>query len=182
MRSFIAAGEATPEVLSLVEGLKGIKADMKTVKPENIHLTLKFLGELSEGKVDEIHRALTDCLSPFSSFEISLRGVGVFPNVKRMRVIWVGFDKNKEKLVEMNHSIEGALEGIGFRRDSRFHPHLTLARVKSPRGKEELISFIETHREISFGESRIESVELMKSTLTPKGPIYSTLRQVKLGD
>ncbi|MFQ5815878.1 MAG: RNA 2',3'-cyclic phosphodiesterase [Candidatus Hydrothermarchaeaceae archaeon] len=182
MRSFIAVGITTPEVLNLLEELRKIEADIKVVKPENLHLTLKFLGEITEGRVDEIHKALTDCLSLFRAFDVSLKGVGAFPKPRRMRVIWIGFDKNGERFVEMNDSIGGALESIGFRREGRFHPHLTLARVRTPRGKEELISFIKKHETTPFGGSRIESVELRRSTLTPRGPIYSTLRRVNLRD
>jgi len=182
MRSFIATGEPTPAALKLLDELRTVKADLKPVKPENMHLTLKFLGEISEGRVDEISDVLTDCLSSFSAFDVSLKGVGVFPNLKRIRVVWVGYDKNREKLVGMNNSIEGALSKIGFQREHRFHPHLTLARVRSPRKQDELISFVKKYESTPFGEIKIKSVDLMQSTLTPKGPIYSILRSVELSD
>ncbi len=182
MRSFIATGITTPELLNLLEELRNIEADAKVVKPENLHMTLKFLGEIPEGKVDEIHKALADCLANFESFEASLKGVGVFPDTKRMRVIWVGFDKNNEKFIEMNDSMEGALERIGFQREGRFHPHLTLARMRSPKGKDKLLDFLKKYEATQFGEARVDKVDLMKSTLTPKGPIYSIVRQVRLRD
>jgi 2'-5' RNA ligase len=182
MRCFIAVPCATPGVARLLSELEKINADTKIVKPENLHLTLKFLGEVPESKVDEIYSALVDCLSPFRAFDVSLKGIGAFPKLRRVRVIWVGFGKNSERFIEMNESIEKAMEGIGFPRETRFHPHLTLARVRTARGKEELISFIEKYATTPFGDTHIERVELMKSTLTPRGPLYSTLYQVKLAD
>lgn len=182
MRSFIAIGISTPEVLKLLDELRNSSADLKIVKPENLHLTLKFLGDIPEGRTEEIQIAVTKAIAPFKAFDVSLRGVGVFPKIKRMRVIWVGFDKNGERFVEINNSIENSLKRIGFQREGRFHPHLTVARVRSQRGKENLISILRKYEDTSFGESRIESVELMKSILTPRGPIYSVVEQVKLTD
>ncbi len=180
MRSFIALKATTPEVLNLLNELKVTNADIKVVKPENIHLTIKFLGEVSENKITAIQESIIESLSSFGPFSVTLKGVGVFPNSKRMRVIWAGFDMNREKVVELNNIVEGALEGFGFRRERRFHPHLTLARVRSPKGNAELKSFVKEYEDTPLGGSRIEGVELMKSNLTPKGPVYSILHQVKL--
>lgn len=180
MRTFIATGISTPDLLDLLEELRSIDADTKVVKPEHLHLTLKFLGEIPEIKVDELQKALTDCLSSFEAFETTLKGVGVFPNKKRMRVIWVGFDKNGKNFIDMNNAVESALEKIGFPREGRFHPHLTLARIRTARGKEKLIDFLEKNEAKEFGAARVEKVEIMKSTLTPKGPIYLSLKQVRL--
>ncbi len=180
MRSFIAVDIKNEKVEAAVEELKKIKADVKTVEPQNLHLTLKFLGEIPEDAVEKIYAAMQLSLKSFQPFDVSLRSIGVFPSLKYMRVVWVGFKEGREKLIEMQRSLESNLRELNFKPENRFDPHLTIGRVKSQRGKEELKNFVLSHADTDFGSVAVDKVELKKSVLTPKGSIYSTVREVRL--
>lgn len=180
MRCFIAVEVDNPHVRSFIEELSKVGAALRVVKPENLHLTFKFLGEVPEDSIDGILKAMDGSLSGFGPFEASLCGTGAFPNLNYMRVVWVGLRENRERLIEMQSTIDKRLVPLGFAPEKRFSLHLTLARVKSQKGKEQLKDFLFKNRERSFGNFIIDSVRLKKSVLTPKGPIYSTLGQTKL--
>jgi 2'-5' RNA ligase len=181
MRSFIAIDMENEEILQALKELSRVEADIKLVRPENLHITLKFLGEIPEDKIEDICRAMEASFSGYAPFEVSLEGMGAFPSLKYIRVIWIGFGENRERLIEMQEALEGNLKGLGFRPEKRgFDPHLTLGRVKSPRGKEELRDFLTNNRGRRFGPFLVDRVKLKKSVLTPKGPVYSTLKEVLL--
>lgn len=180
MRSFIAIEMRNEKVEAAVEELKKVKADVRVVEPQNLHLTLKFLGEISENSVEKIYTAMQLSLKSFQPFSVSLRSVGVFPSLKYMRVVWVGFKDGREKLIEMQRSLEPNLRELNFKPENRFDPHLTIGRVKSQRGKEELKNFVLSHADTDFGSVAVDKVELKKSVLTPKGPIYSAVREARL--
>jgi 2'-5' RNA ligase len=115
-------------------------------------------------------------------FSLKVRGVGAFPNLKNPRVIWMGLMEGREVLVSIQKKIETQLEKAGFQPEDRpFHPHLTLGRMKSSRGKEELMGRMEKYKEEEFGDFQVEKVILLKSDLRPTGPIYTSLRELKLG-
>lgn len=175
MRCFIAVDMGNDKVIACLRELGRVGAALRLVSPENLHLTLKFLGEVQEELIPEISAAMKDALQGIEPFDTSFRGLGTFPSLNYMRVVWVGIEKSREKLIEVQRSLDERLAKLGFQRDKRFHPHLTLARVKSPKGKGELREFIMKHADTDFGAVRIERVELKKSVLTPKGPIYTTI-------
>lgn len=180
MRSFIAI-EIVPEGIEEIYGeLRGTGADLKLVKPENLHLTMKFLGEIEEGRVEEIYTAMEKSSEGIEAFNTVLKGMGAFPSLNYIRVIWVGLEEGREPIIEMQKRLEGNLVNLGFKRDKRFEPHLTIARLRSARNKEKLAQVLSRFKDTSFGEFRVESVKLKKSVLTPKGPIYTTLREVVL--
>jgi len=180
MRCFVAVDVDNSLVCSFIEELSKVDAALKVVKPENLHLTLKFLGEIPEDSIDGILKAMDSSFSDFGSFEVPIYGTGAFPSLDYMRVVWVGLQENRERLIEMQSAIDRALVPLGFTAEKRFHAHLTLARVKSQKGKRQLKEFLFENRERSFGNFIVDSVQLKKSVLTPKGPIYSTLGQTKL--
>jgi 2'-5' RNA ligase len=178
VRSFIAVDLTDENVLRSVaeaqSSLKACKADLKIVDPSNLHFTLKFLGELSMKEVESVKSVLAEV--EFKPFQITLRDVGAFPNLKFMRVVWVGVSMGEKDLVTIADSIEEKLRGLGFPAERRrFSPHLTIARVKSQRGHENLLKTIEALRERLFGTQEVSEVKLKKSELTPKGPIYSNI-------
>jgi 2'-5' RNA ligase len=175
MRCFIAVEMSNDQVLACLMELGRVGAALRRVSPGNLHLTLKFLGEVKEELIPEISAAMEDALQGIEPFDAALKGLGTFPSLNYMRVVWVGIEKNRERLIEVQRSLDKRLAKLGFQRDKRFHPHLTLARVKSPKGKGELREFIVQHADTDFGAVRIERVELKKSVLTPKGPIYTTI-------
>ena len=152
---------------------------MKKVEPENIHLTLKFLGEVEEGRVERVAAAL-DPLKKFSGFKVSLRGVGVFPKPEYVKVVWVGVGEGSEKVLKLHAGVEAALEPLKFKREKKFHPHFTLARVKGVEDKAGLQEYLDSHTETDFGSFTAEKIILMKSELTPQGPTYSPVREIKL--
>lgn len=162
--------------------LKSSHADIRWVSPDKIHLTLKFFGNIEESRVDSIIQSIEEPVHTLSPFPLKVRGVGAFPHLKNPRVIWMGLVDGKEILISFQKQLETALKKIGFQAEDRpFHPHLTLGRMKSNRGRDELVGRMEKHREEEFGDLQVERVVLFKSDLRPTGPIYTPLREVKLG-
>ncbi len=152
-------------------------ADLKLVKPENIHVTMRFLGNITPPMVDSIYEAMQKV--SFSPFEVEIRGLGAFPKLQYARVIWAGISKGAEQLSNISVQLEPKLRELGFRPDPKgFSPHLTIARVKSGRNKVELIRCVKDSVDYEFGTVKAESLRLKRSVLTPKGPIYSTLKEV----
>ncbi|MGQ9646471.1 MAG: RNA 2',3'-cyclic phosphodiesterase [Thermodesulfobacteriota bacterium] len=157
-------------------------ADVRWVSPENIHLTLKFFGNIDESRIDPIVRSLEGPIEATSPFSLSTHGMGAFPHLKKPRVIWMGLQEGKQDLVALQRQIDGELMKIGFEPEGRdFHPHLTLGRVRSNRGIDELIGRMERYREEGFGDFGVERITLFKSDLKPSGPIYTRLRELKFG-
>ena len=172
MRAFIAVeipSEIT-ERLSTVQ--RELPLGLKLVKPKAMHLTLKFLGEISEGKAKEASNSL-DSLT-FSPIPLTCRGLGVFPSRNLPRVLWAGIES--PGLVALHSKLEPKLLELGFARED-FTPHLTIARAK---GKVELKSILEKYSGELFGECLIRSLHLKKSTLTPEGPVYEDVHSVSV--
>jgi len=185
LRSFLAI-ELPRAILQKIEevqeDLKSSHADVRWVSPEKIHLTLKFFGNIEESRIEPIVKSIEGPIHTTSLFSLSIRGMGAFPHLKNPRVIWVGVVDGNGMLAPFQRQLEIQFEKIGFQAEDRpFHPHLTLGRMKSSRGREELAWRIEKHREEEFGDFPVERVLLFRSDLRPTGPIYTALREVKLG-
>ena len=180
-RGFIAIDiPVSQRIIELSNQIKNSGADVKLVELENIHITLKFLGDTEEQYIDKIEETIKKSVEGIESFEIKLTGAGIFPNTNYIKVMWIGIKDNGE-LSKISNNINEKLTGLGFEKEKRgFSPHLTIARVKSARNKEKLIEIVEKYREVEFTTVKVDSIELKKSELTPKGPIYTTLREVKL--
>ena len=185
IRSFLAIELPKPILTKIgeVQGdLRSTHAEVTWVNAEKIHLTLKFFGNIEESRIDPIFRSIEEPVRKTLPFSLKVRGVGAFPHLKNPRVIWIGLVDEKEVLTSFQKQIETQLEKIGFQPENRpFHPHLTLGRMKSSRGKEELVGRMEKHREEEFGDFQVERVVLFKSDLKPSGPIYTLLRELRLG-
>jgi RNA 2',3'-cyclic 3'-phosphodiesterase len=185
IRSFLAI-EIPRTILKKIEevqdDLKSSRADVRWVNPEKIHLTLKFFGNIDESRIDPIVKSIERPTQTISPFSLKVRGVGAFPHLKNPRVIWMGLVDGKEVLVSFQKQLEKELEKIGFEPEERaFHPHLTLGRMKSSKAREELTGRMERHQEEEFGDFQVERIVLFKSDLKPTGPIYTSLREIKLG-
>jgi 2'-5' RNA ligase len=180
-RGFIAVDiDALPKILDFEKDLKDTKANIKLVEPENIHITLKFLGDTNEDLIDEIDSLIKKAVQGINSFNIILEGAGVFPNKNYIKVIWLGI-KNGEKLGNISKNIDEELNGMGIKKEKReFSAHLTIARVRSVKNKEKILRIIEKHTNSRFGEINVNSIKLKKSILTQKGPIYIDLKDIKL--
>jgi 2'-5' RNA ligase len=188
LRCFIAI-ELPPEIK---RGLKQLqsrlkaenKAPIKWVEPENIHLTLKFLGNVAADRIGDVSRAMNNAVQGTPPFSLSVRELGVFPNPKRVQIVWVGVSGELEKLAGLQRRIESGLEGLGFTPENRrFTPHLTLARVRdqaTPNEREGLGQLIGQTEFDAAPSFRVDSVKLMKSQLTREGPIYTCLSSVAL--
>jgi 2'-5' RNA ligase len=186
IRSFLAI-ELPRTILKKIEevegDLKSSHADVRWVNPEKIHLTLKFFGNIDESKIDPIVKSEEGPIRTVSPFSLKVRGMGAFPHFKNPRVIWMGLVDGKEVLISLQKKLETEFEKIGFESEERpFHPHLTLGRMKSNRGRDELVGRMEKYREEEFGDLQVERVVLFRSDLRPSGPIYTPLKEIKLGD
>ncbi len=185
IRTFLAI-ELPETIHKRIEGvqgdLKSSHADVRWVSPWKIHLTLKFFGDIEEATIEPIVKAIEGPVHNAPPFSIRVKGIGAFPHWKNPRVIWMGLINGGDVLIPLQKQIEMELEKIGFEPEGRtFQPHLTLGRVNSARGKEELIRRMERYREEEFGEIGVAKVILFKSDLKPTGPIYTPLREVELG-
>jgi 2'-5' RNA ligase len=185
IRSFLAIEVSVPvlkRIERIQEDFKSSDPDVRWVSPDKIHLTLKFFGDIEGSQIDSIMSSIEKPVQSTQPFQLKVHGTGAFPNPKNPRVVWVGLTEGKEALIHLQKQMESSLEKIGFPSEDRsFHPHLTLGRVKSSRGKGVLSAKIEKYREEEYGEFRIERVVLFKSDLKPSGSIYTALREVKLG-
>ncbi len=179
MRCFIAIDAGFKKLEPLIERLSKI-GGVKAVQPENLHITLKFLGEISESRVEDVKNVMKKALSDFKSFTYTARGVGAFPSENYIRVVFAGVEGG-EVIVDMQRKLENELEKIGFKREKRdFVPHITLARVKIPRRKAQLQRFIQEFKKESFGELKVKEVYLMQSILKPSGPEYRPIFTLQL--
>ena len=181
IRSFVSIDLEDAKILcgveSIMSSLSALGGDLKPVEQENIHLTLKFLGNVSAPKLGEIKSALAQVTFP--PFSIEIKGAGAFPNLKRINVIWVGIGEGWSQIELIFEQTEKVLHQLGFSRETRpFSPHITVARVKSGRKRDEIAAFLGHLTDESFGTFNVESVRLKQSVLSPSGPKYSTLFEV----
>ncbi len=159
---------------------------LRWVAPENIHLTLKFLGDTPEEKLDDLKKILAEEMIKIPSFEMHLRKIGVFPNLSCPRVIWLGVE-GSGKLLTVYKSVQAVSRQIGSVPEKRrFSAHLTLGRVKGRGQNKRVSSQIRTRIEESppydFGKVRVKSVHLFESKLKTQGAEYRSLFEAKLGD
>ena len=152
------------------------------VKPENIHVTMKFLGEVEEGRVGSVSRAVEEVASSFSPFRVTIEGWGFFPSKKRPRVLWMGIETGKEELARINESAEKRLVLEGFKEEKRgFSPHLTFARIKNPAKVGPLVEGVGREERIEGGSFTVDSLVLFRSTLLPTGAVYDVVSEHPFG-
>jgi len=175
MRLFLAISIPAELRRRLFEASQGLRklGQMKLVEEENVHVTLKFLGE---AEPEPVIKALG--LVKSSPFEVSLKGIGVFPNTDYIKVIWAGCEKGVQEIITLHKQIESVL--TNFEKDRDFHPHATIARVSFPKDKERLVKFLETSKEREFGSFEVMSFDLMRSQLFREGPKYGVVRSFPL--
>ena len=176
MRVFVAVEVDNKDILQKIRSMQeSAHFKAKPIRIDQIHFTLQFLGEIDKEKCEKVKDLLRTIT--FSQFDLSLKGVGGFPNLKNPRVIWIGTDKKgAEKLVEMTKEIQMKLTSLGFEKDKKFKPHLTVFRVKH---KINDISLqMKEYEVIEFGTQIMSKIKLKKSVLTAKGAEYSDLLEI----
>jgi 2'-5' RNA ligase len=183
LRLFIAIDipeQIKREIGELIGVLIKHDTDIKWIMPENIHLTLRFLGATSESLVLKIRESLSTAASTCEPFPIHIQSTGAFPNDKYPRVLWTGI-VDSHLLKNLRNRIEDSLSMIGFQRDDKeFHPHLTLGRVRSQKGMISFMKEFRLFRDKKFGGFLADQVKLMRSELRPAGPLYTCLHTVSL--
>ena len=176
MRVFIAVEISDADILKKIQRFQeNLQIDVKPTKINQIHFTLQFLGEIDDEKCEKVKDLLRTIT--FSQFNLSLKEVGGFPNLKNPRIIWIGTDKKgAEKLIKITNEIEMKLTSLGFEKNKKFKPHLTIFRVKH---KIDDISLqMKEYETIEFGTQIITKIKLKRSILSPKGPEYSDLLEI----
>lgn len=182
MRTFISVelpDEVKKNITELVNELKTTEASVKWVEAENLHITLKFLGWVEDRKVDNLIDLTTKAVAGAGSFKAKFEGLGTFPEGKRPRVIWVGTAEGRDKLCNLAKALEETLSKAGFLSEEKeFKPHITIGRVKEKKGVDKLKEKIKGIKDAKFGEALVDRIYIMKSTLTPKGPIYEKIKSI----
>lgn len=186
-RTFVALA-VTPEVrrraVELQRQLGEADADVKWVEEQNIHLTLKFLGDVNDTELPAVCRAVEQAVAAMPKFVMLVAGVGAFPNHQRPRTLWVGVKDEADKVDRIKRSLDEALFPLGFRdEDRRFTPHLTIGRVKGGyRGLNRLSELMQANAAWTGGRCEVCEVRVMSSQLGPKGPLYTVMARAKLAD
>jgi len=186
IRTFIAIelSESMRTALAGIQSkLKTADADIKWVEPDNIHLTLKFLGSVEKNKIIEIKKALDTITARINTFTISLNEIGAFPNLNLPRIVWVGI--NAGELPSLVNSIENESEKLDFPKENRpFTAHVTIGRIRIPKQNQKLKDTVDDINKnrglINQTPTIVDHITLFQSTLTPKGPIYNALHKAKL--
>jgi 2'-5' RNA ligase len=176
IRSFIAVElpeKFIPEIERIGSMIK--IPGVKLVEPGLVHITMKFLGDINEDKVEPIASALSEIKC--KPFEAGIKGIGVFPKPSYVRVVWIGAHGDFDTL---HREVERVLSPFRFDKGGDFTTHATLARVKQPVNRIELMEKIKNIEDADLGTFSVSSISLKKSTLTPRGPIYETLKEIKL--
>jgi RNA 2',3'-cyclic 3'-phosphodiesterase len=188
-RAFVAVGldETTrAAVAAEIERLRPLSKAVAWVPADNLHLTLKFLGEQTDARLGEAALALEEAAATCQGFTLSLHGVGAFPGMERPRIVWVGVAEGALPFGALQSQVEAALERRGFTPESRpWHPHLTIGRVFDPRrwrrdASPELLSSIARMATTRFGTLEVSRVTLMRSDLHRSGARYRELHSASV--
>lgn len=183
IRAFIGV-QIAPEVRARIsEAIAQLAPEIfgiRWVREENFHFTLKFLGPIEEPQIELISNALAQAIHPFRRFTINAKCFGVFPDIKRARVLWVGLEGSD--MPALAKSVESVLEPFGFPSENRiFRPHLTVGRWRDPMGsQQQLEGKLKLWKNFEFGESAVDEVVLFQSVLKREGAVYRSLKAVPL--
>jgi RNA 2',3'-cyclic 3'-phosphodiesterase len=184
IRTFIAV-ETPPDVRrrtqDLVNRLGRADADVKWVAPDQMHWTLKFLGDVEDQQINDVCRAVGACVKPFTPFELAVTGAGAFPTLDRPRTIWIGATTGADALAILAGSIEKSLANLGFPKEHRrFTAHLTLGRVRSTRNVRELGQLVKDNADFAAGTMTIDEVTTFSSRLETTGAVHEALSRAPL--
>lgn len=181
-RTFVAvevAARVREAVRAVQDRLRSAGADLRWVRPENLHLTLRFLGEITAGQVEEVKAATREAATGQRPFALTLEGLGAFPSAARPQVVWIGVGAGRADLERLAASLTRALAGRGFDPGERFSAHLTIGRARS-RSDRELAAALAKVDEVSAGAQPVSEVVVVASRLGPGGPAYTALDRAPL--
>jgi 2'-5' RNA ligase len=185
LRSFIAV-EISPNVRAraakLIQELKTGDAKVSWVQPQNLHLTLVFLGDIQMIEVPQICEAMSRAVAELPPFDLEVRGAGAFPDANRPRTIWLGVGRGTEEMVALHAAVEDALVDVGYRPEGRrYRPHLTLGRVRqAPRNSAPLVRLLQERRDYLADVMSVADITLFSSELTKEGSVYDVLSVAEL--
>jgi len=181
MRLFVAIPVST-EVSAALVGYQSVLSPMgpfSMVPAKNMHMTLKFIGEADEETLEKVDRALASIRA--EPFEMGLEGIGAFPNPKKVKVIWAALCRGSQQAVKLAREVDERLGELGFQKEGRFHPHITLARSKGGQDRDGLQKLLVSADQPAFGAFMVDGMSLMKSELHPDGARHEVLRSYAFG-
>jgi 2'-5' RNA ligase len=185
IRTFIAVdlGKAIRDrMVALQKTLAQTGVEVKWVEPENLHVTLLFLGEVEDRQIPAVCQLVSEHTLTHPSFPMRVEKVGCFPNPRRPRIVWAGVGAGAQPLVLVHDGLETPLTQLGYRREERrYTPHITLGRVKSERNTQALSAELFRHAGWKGGDKKVDEILVMSSELTPRGPLYTVLCRAALG-
>jgi 2'-5' RNA ligase len=186
IRAFVAIGipaAIQQRIAAIYAPLTALPDQISWVKPQNLHLTLRFLGEVDFEQLEGIKAALRYTAQSCQPFPVDFTEIGVFPNTRRPRVIWLGLEDSAGRLVKLQQELERSLELCGFAPEEReFRPHLTLGRVRRLRDRQRLVSTLRGLSLPQLAQLEVRHLSLMRSQLRPQGPVYTELESAPLGE
>lgn len=169
------------EIAGYIDSLRDTGQGVKWIEPENLHITLKFLGDVSEDRVETVVQAVKLTAKDFNPFAMGFSGIGAFPSMKKPNVLWIGVTHGEQELSALASRIDANLSREGFPREKReFRPHLTIGRIKVPKNIDKLHTAISGMKNVDFGEMKVETITVMESRLYRSGPVYCPLEKVCL--
>lgn len=185
LRLFIAAelDPGTQEAIGIIQNhLKKSGGDVKWVKPSNIHLTLKFLGDAPANMVDGITTAMQESVQSVRTFSMEISGLGAFPRISNPRIIWMAVENGQREVKQIADFLEEKLETLGIKKEEReFSAHITVGRTRSPQNSFALSKALKEFKPAAPLTQEVNHITLIKSTLTAQEPVYEVLRKVDLG-
>lgn len=182
MRAFLAVDvdpHLTYKIVEIQKQLAEANANVKLVEQENLHFTFKFLGDITPEKTETIIEMTEENIKDYSPFNITINGMGAFPNRDYIRVIWLGVE-HPGAFSKVQRELDNAFASLGFKKERSYIPHLTIGRVKGTQNKDELAAIVQKLENIEVGTMNIDRLTLKKSELTPVGPMYTDIHEIFL--
>lgn len=184
MRAFLAI-EIEPYIKNKIEESQEIireseSSKIKYVERENIHLTLKFFGEIDDDKLEEITDIINKSIKNYEAYTIKVVNIGAFPNIYNPRVIWTGIKDKNKTTIKLIEELDKKFSKIGFKKEKSYVPHITIGRVKNISDKEKLSQTLNGINRKYHGKMEVKKIIIKSSTLTPDGPIYKNVKEFDL--
>ena len=184
LRTFIAVSLSSSVLAGIektVQTLQTHFGDVRWVEPQNMHVTLKFLGDIPLNDLPQLIRTVTQCTREMDSFDLTFQEIGAFPNRESPKTIWIGCREGSKELIQLAERIDTGLSSLGFPKESRrFLPHLTIGRIKKPVQESPLMSLLDEEQNRLFGSCSVSEVQIFSSELTRHGTIYDELAAIPL--